>query len=221
MPYAPLRRTMIPLGRVFGVTPWWLAGGVSAANCVAAYAPKGAASYAASKTNLANPGTYDATEGVAPTWATGTGWTFNGTTQYLKTGVVPASGWSAIISFSSATSYVFGEISNSASFAIHPQRAGGLTWYWSGSSPLQVAPNVATAVLAIAGNKAYRNGTVETGDIPAWTGTTTTDIYIAGYHDSALGSQGRTSGNIPAFAVYNTTLSAAQIAALTTAMNAL
>src|SRR4030042_266315 len=63
---------------------WWLAGGISAANCLAAYQPKGAASYAASKVNLANPGTYDAVDGVAfPTWAAATGWTFNGVAQYL------------------------------------------------------------------------------------------------------------------------------------------
>lgn len=37
---------------------WWLAGGVNPTNCVAAYQPKRAASYDASLTNLANPGTY-------------------------------------------------------------------------------------------------------------------------------------------------------------------
>ena len=63
------------------VAPWYLAGGISAANCLAAYQPKGAASLAASYSNLANPGTYNAAPGVAPTFDASTGWTFNGSTQ--------------------------------------------------------------------------------------------------------------------------------------------
>lgn len=59
---------------------WWE---VSGKTCVAAWQPKGAASYAASLVNLATPSTNDLTEGVAPDWATGTGWTFNGTDDYL------------------------------------------------------------------------------------------------------------------------------------------
>ena len=50
-------------------TPWYLAGGVSAANCVAAYLAKGAASYAASKANLTGDTDYDLTENDgAVTW---------------------------------------------------------------------------------------------------------------------------------------------------------
>jgi hypothetical protein len=59
---------------------WWSVGGHTA---VAAYQAIGAASYAASLVNLANPSTYDAVDGVAPSWDAGTGWTFNGSTQYL------------------------------------------------------------------------------------------------------------------------------------------
>ena len=57
---------------------WWLAGGIAAANCVAAYQPKGAASYAASKVNLANPGTYDLVKITNdPDFDAATGWTFD------------------------------------------------------------------------------------------------------------------------------------------------
>ena len=62
------------LGRGAGAAAqWWLSGGVSAANCVAAYQPIGATSLAASYTNLANPGTYTAAPGVAPTFDAATG----------------------------------------------------------------------------------------------------------------------------------------------------
>ena len=63
---------------------WWLAGGAPAP--VAAYQPKGAASLATSYVNLVNPGTYDAAPGTAPT-LDANGWVFNGTDQYLSTGV--------------------------------------------------------------------------------------------------------------------------------------
>ena len=66
-----------------GTADWWAVPGKA---CVAAYQSIGAASLAASYTNLANPGTYDAAPGGAPTWASATGWTFNGT-QYLETGI--------------------------------------------------------------------------------------------------------------------------------------
>ncbi len=64
-----INRSRHSVGRLYqrvGVAeiPWWLAGGIPAENCIAAYQPKGAASYAASKVNLANPGTYDAYEGT-------------------------------------------------------------------------------------------------------------------------------------------------------------
>jgi hypothetical protein len=67
---------------------WWLSGSIPAANCIAAYQPKGAASYAASKVNLANPGTYNATDGAAfPSWDTAVGWTFaKASVQYLAAG---------------------------------------------------------------------------------------------------------------------------------------
>lgn len=74
---------------IHAAADWWVVPGKT---CVAAYQPIGAASLAASYVNLANPGTYDAAPGVAPTWASATGWTFNGSTQYLTTGITPPRG---------------------------------------------------------------------------------------------------------------------------------
>jgi len=62
---------------------WWLAGGIDPDDCIAAYQPKGAASYAASKVNLANPGTYDLTNGNDPSWSADNGWTFDGVNDHL------------------------------------------------------------------------------------------------------------------------------------------
>lgn len=65
---------------------WWLAGGVNSSDCLAAYQSIGVDSYVASKVNLANPGTYNITDGASyPTWNAATGWTFDGVDDYLDT----------------------------------------------------------------------------------------------------------------------------------------
>lgn len=58
---------------------WWNL----APNCVAAYQPKGANDYQASKVNLANPGVNNAIEGNAPSFDSALGWKFNGSSNYL------------------------------------------------------------------------------------------------------------------------------------------
>lgn len=69
--------------------PWWLPTGVSLANVVAAYIPKGAASLNASYANVAHPGTFTGTGQIydvdtpgniitaTPGWNTSTGWQWN------------------------------------------------------------------------------------------------------------------------------------------------
>lgn len=104
------RGVMSPLGVTAGaaaVAPWYLSGGIAAANCLAAYTPKGAASLAASYDNNAAPGngladgTYDCTLGVAPTFDTSYGWSLNGSTQWLSTGIAQgAANWSWVVQFS-------------------------------------------------------------------------------------------------------------------------
>lgn len=60
--------------RAAAAVPWYLAGGVSAANCIAAYQPKGASSLEASYVNLANPGTYNLS-GATPAFDSALGYT--------------------------------------------------------------------------------------------------------------------------------------------------
>jgi hypothetical protein len=58
--------------------------------CIAAYYPIGAASLAASYTNLANPGVSDATTLTPPTWDAVNGWKFDAaSSQYLETIACP------------------------------------------------------------------------------------------------------------------------------------
>lgn len=210
-------------GRGSGVVPWYLAGGISAANCVAAYQPKGAASLAASYVNLVSPGTYDAAPGVAPTWAAGTGWTFNGSSQYLATGVIPVgTTWSAFIQFSNRTSggnrWLFGVLGGALAFGVVPALFSGFIQYYNGNSVLGSAA-VASGNLGVAGLVGYLNGT-SSGSITSGSPTYTQGVFI-GALNSAGTPQSYIACNVQAVAIFNSTLTPAQVAILAVAMAAL
>ena len=201
------------------VTPWWLSGGIVASNCVAAYQPKGAASLSASYTNLANPGTYDAAPGVAPSFDASTGWTFNGSTQYLNTSIVIDGGsWTMIIRFSGGSTsggVATALIGNGGRFDLLSNWFNAGVYYRNGSmSNATVSPSISSGTLALTKSKGYRNGAEDislTAD-----GRTFASTVLIGKANTFFGSV-----SILAAAIYNTTLSASQIAALSTAMAAL
>jgi len=207
---------------------WYLSGGIAAANCIAAYTPKGAASLAASYDNNAAPGngladgTYDAAPGVAPTWGAATGWTFNGSTQYLDSGVVPTNSYSMLVRFSNATlaqdRIICGmrESSNASSFAFWVYSGG--SGYFANSNLLTFTP-AASGVLGMAAKEAYLDGASE-GTIPAGSFSFSGSCYIGGAYTSG-GPSWYYQGNIQAFAIYDTTLTAPQVLAVSNAMAAL
>lgn len=200
---------------------WWLAGGIDPAKIVAAYAPKGAASLVASYVNLANPGTYNAAPGVAPTFDTATGWTFDGTTQYLSTGFTPSTNpanRSAIIRFSDVTNdgALFGFVTGNNDIEIFPNRSNVL---YDNGTRLTIASVLTEGVLAVAGDKAYRNGVAEAGTMGP--GADAMGAIYVGARNFAAAINLPIAGNIQAFALYNATLTADEIAAVTAAMQAL
>ena len=211
-------------GRGGAVAAWYLSGGVSAANCVAAYAPKGAASLAASYTNLANPGTYTAAPGVAPTFDTATGWTF-AASAYLTTGITPANdrSWSMIVRYTNAAANVNNILAGSYvtpdnGFFLRPLSTTGVN-YANGNGNTKVMPGLAAGVLCVAGLAGYRSGTAEatlTGAAPS----PTVAIMIGALNFSGSPIQAFV-GKIQAIAIYNTTLTAPQVAAISSAMSAL
>jgi hypothetical protein len=202
---------------------WWLAGGVADADCVAAYQAKGAASYAASKVNLANPGTYDAADGTAyPTWAAATGWTFDGSSRYLRSGLAPLPAGSVIIRIASVSNagYQIGAVfSSAARYAIGAMRGAGPSVRWVNGALVEVAPGVSSGVLAIAGTVAYRNGSQDS------TGVGTSTAIALEMLIGCLNNEGTpglfSDGAIISVAIYSSTLTATQVAAITAAMQAL
>lgn len=201
----------------------WLAGGIPRTACVAAYEPICAVSLADSYINRANPGTNDAAPGTAPTWSAKLGWTFNGTTQYLTTGVVPGQMWSMIARYSNASLTPYRGLMGSRSGTPY---ANSLTlWLWGGTGksdwvngiPYVSLTAIASGVMAIAGLAAYRDG-VGFGDLgyAAWPGAAPS-IYIGDVN----GNSQPFLGDIQAAYIYNVPITPTQVRAVTDAMNML
>lgn len=224
-------------GRVFrpvfdpglAALPWYRAGGASLP--VAAYQPKGAASLAASYTNLANPGTYDAAPGVAPT-LDANGWAFDGLSQYLTTGLVPGSvTWSMLVRVSnvawhpSATTYYGAAIGAYSTgdhrFTIYTYDYTKVHIFFGNDGVLDTGSFLTSAVLGFAGQYGYVNGVAVSGSIAPLVQPSANALLI-GAHSDVHGNVGnKFYGKIQAVAIYSATLTAPQVAAVSAAMAAL
>jgi len=214
------RRVMTSYKKAIKYDKWWnLDGLITPANCKVAYQPKGAASYAASKVNLANPGNYDAAEGTAPSWATGTGWTGNGTDQELYVPTLQPLGsddWSFIIKINVDGGFA----SDRYPCCLYQTTSNMFGTYINGGMRVcngnyHVVGAAVSCVAGAAGLKNYYNGNYINDGAEAWC-TDLQRMYLlsrkgANYFD----------GTIEAFALYDIVLTGGQMAALTTAMNAL
>lgn len=205
--------------------PWWLAGGIPAANCIAAYQPIGAAGYEESKVNLANPGAFNATNGAAyPTWDMRYGWVFiKDHNKWLDTGILPLGNMSAFIAFTSCdqASVAFGSYSgnDTTRFTLYPRLSGdNCVFEHAGATTFSKTDGYTEGVMGISGQQGYYNGSPVGGIIPgSWSGVATSTIGIAKQNGwNAYGSI-----TVEAFVIYNVNITADQVAALTAAMNAL
>jgi hypothetical protein len=236
---------------------WYLAGGVDPANCIAAYQAKGAASYAASKVNLANPGTWDLSEIIAPTWNALTGWTFDGATTLLDTGLtltqIPQltssfTGKYANVPTSDGTKSVIGGQYADLEGTTYPTNSieinyNGLSGLWlvncsnwdegTGNNNgvwTNIDPeiiDISNGVLFRAGEGIYFNGELKASGNAANAGAVNIPSMTIGainfYEEEAPANSPYYyfSGDIHAVALYNTALTAEQVSAITTAMQAL
>jgi hypothetical protein len=188
--------------------------------CTAAYDAIGATSLLDSYTDESGAG-HPCAPGVAPTWTAGVGWTFNGTTQYLTTGVVPASGYSMLVRFSGASGLYrpiagcgYG-VAGERFFVGREDAASGMSYGYSGFA-LRL-PSAASGVIGLAGNQPYRDGVTDGASIAGLLSTARA-IYIGAGNGSVASLF---LGNIAALAIYSGTLLAADVLAITNAMNAL
>lgn len=204
---------------------WYTAGGAPVP--VAAYQPKRAASLAASYVNLANPGTYDVAPGTAPSFDTATGWTFNGSTQYLTTGVQPETGWTMLVRFSgfplTGNNIICGSRTNagtnSAYFLGAVDALGSNYMHYGHGQIVGTTPRIAAGVIGIAGAHGYRNGVADGATIGA--ANDAFAVIFVGARNLAGSANMFSACNVVALAIYNSTLTAGQIAAVSAAMAAL
>lgn len=207
---------------VAAVANWW----DSLTDIVAVYQAKFAASLAASYVNLVNPGTYDAAPGVAPGWGVLTGWGFNGVSQYLTTGIVPQSGWSALLLFSDAVysgdRYAFGswDTGSTARFApLFRASTGRLGWTYANGVAFGASGPTA-GVFAAAGNVSYLNGASFVTTAGTFNNANAAAIML-GCRPSGATPQLYLQVNIQAFAICSSTQTAQQIATASAALAAL
>ena len=217
----------LPSGAV--TYPWYRGqtGTIPLANVLFAYQPKGAASLAASYSNLANPGTNDAAPGVAPTFNATTGWTFNGTTQYLTTGVTMQC-WNGgspttsiairIANRSGSTSDLMGYFLNSLSCLVFEVFSGA--WhYGNGAYASSGLAPTASGRFIMAGKAFYLNGSHIADD---GGGTTATGTVLIGCSANGSGNpQFYAATDVIAAAGYNIGLSSSQAVDLDNALAAL
>ena len=199
-------------GQAGGAAPaWWL-------DAVAAWQGKGAASYAASLVNLANPGTYDAATGVLPAWDAGVGWTFNGST-YLNTTLTAAStAWSMAVRFAGVTDTNGGcgyYIDPGSKFFLRPSFNGQRT-YANGRENV-VAGAQSSAVMIVAGKSCYLNGSPD-GTI-AGSGVSNGNTIAIGRINAP--EMYCLVGSVVAMAVWSRTLTPEEAASVSDAMEAL
>lgn len=205
---------------------WWTAGGAS--GIISAFQPIGAASYTASKSNLANPGTGDATDIIAPSWNATDGWVFNGITQVLNSNVVPGAGQSFIARYSGYVRtndtwiighYLGGNIR--AGFCAN----NSLAWNFSGATEVNTTATCNTSgnVCVVTETQGYVDG-VATGFSPGmFSGPASMPMYMGARdrEDAAGVPDSFAQVNMQACAFYNSLLTAPQVAAVAAAMAAL
>lgn len=207
---------------------WWDDSG-AISGCVAAYQAIGAASLAASYSNLQNPGTTDAVVGVAPSFASATGWSFNGSTQYLYCPLTPGSNWTFMIrttpdyTFAGGNCALFGvATSTSQEIRLRYDNGSGIWVAYYGNLSIFGGVSPASATFSIAGTKAYRDSTQLTAALTgSLTGTIGARIGISCQINFNNTTSNFMKQTVAAFAVYNATLTAGQIATVSAAMNAL
>ncbi len=235
------KRTQLLMMSGRATVPWYLSGGIAGVNCLGAWQPKGAASYAASKISLVNPSASNLlVDGAAfPTWAAGTGWTFAAaSSQYLTiaSAIATAAPLSfvcnfypnavtasymliAICDFDAACRFVLQANGDLAGDPIVALTFGSATRYSSTTSGF-VATTWQTAIgvyASSASRASFLNGTNKGTDTNDETPTNLDRTYVGTRATSStLGSF--FDGNIAACAIYNIGLSDVQVLAISNAM---
>lgn len=207
---------------------WFLEGGIASANAIAAYTPVKKSTLALSYVNDANPGTYDAIAVTAPVLTSGLGWVFDAeSSQVLRTTLVPVNDrtWSMIINYGSfalkaevqglAGKYEAGKI-----FHITLGKTGTVGVIFANGSTVTLSTSAIEGVIAFAGSNPYINS-IDLGTINAGSGSATLPVSIGAICNGAGSYAWYSDCNIRSIAIYDKTLSVAELFGLQYRMNLL
>lgn len=170
-----------PLGEVTPPGDWWLGGGlIDSGDVVAAYRAIGAASQAASKVNLANPGTFDLSDGAStPTWNATDGWVWAGSgAAHYNSGWTVVDPCSVMFRYSgiTASSYTFltGVFSATPTrrLELYPYDGGALAVFGYGDGVVSAADLGASGTTGLSRNQPYNDGVAHGSAIShTWNGS--------------------------------------------------
>jgi hypothetical protein len=211
--------------RAAAAVPWYLAGGVSAANCIAAYQAIGADDYATSKVNLANSGTYDLTESNgAVSWDAGTGWSFVSDEENFKvllTGIAPNTPLTLIIRFSGAESeaLISGISADETTIILFHTNGSTEVILSCGGDDINVYEEVQSGVVCVSNVSAYIDGTKKGDYLDGTISGNELILPIGGLNLDGFYVSFNVS--VQAVGVYDVAISDAQVSAISTAMAAL
>lgn len=154
--------------------PWYIPPGVGTGDIIALYTPYGASSLSASYSRVAGSGGNASVDpaivgGVAPTFDTSKGWLFDGSSQYILTGIVPDESTTVIVGYNDWVT------TGSPTYEglIGSQSGSGGDWYFFNGTDLKgyltayTAYNTETSptnsppgfgAVALSPGKAYYNG---------------------------------------------------------------
>lgn len=209
------------------VPAWWTIGGVyTAADVILAVNFKKGTTLAEAIVNESG-GTGVVTDpggAATPTWAAGAGITGDLVAMYLSTNIVPVSGYSMFVQFSSespgGTPTLAGTTNGFGAWFSLSGRIGGGAEYGDATRLGSKAPTIVAGNLGVVPNIGYRNGVVNLTPIPAAAGGVLPVLFIL--CANLFGTPGQfSSATMTGIWVANIAPTAPQVATLAAAMLAL
>lgn len=205
------------------ITIWWRGGSVVSADVVGAYQAIGARSLVDSKINRNVPGTDNITLGNNPAFAEATGWTCDGIADWLSAGIIPGSAYTMIARILSPVGNcgILGSRVAGSTFYLTAGNmvagVGDMFAFWGnvGAASAGVFTGVDTHVIALAGNTPYFDGVALTPLVGVWGGAPSA-LYFGAINNA--GPMQFFTSQIHAIAIYNRTLTAIEVAEISTAM---
>ena len=203
------------MGGAGAAAPFYLAGGISPAIVKGVYVPYGAASREAALVNLDNPGTEDlVSRGADPGHAGATGFSFDGLSQYLQVGGILLDGASSVLmrvaNLGAGDGHLLGCFDGAGTFDF--QEASGAFTLTNGTA-ISGVTFAGTTGLAIAGTKAYRNGSAVAGTFTPIAAPLISPAFVGCWSNEGA-EESFDAFDLLWMTVYSDTLSEAQVAAV-------